>query len=159
MHIWIDWKRLYVSSAQDLSVRLWHYKLKNVDMWSRELLSTIQLSGSIHNMTWTYNVILVLCVIGISAAYRRDSFNKKHRLAVYVFMPLKLVWYKEHSFKCLLKYLQNWSIWRMCKGSCQQRFSGFCPLRGSPPPLNGKSVWEKKGFFPLRKGGETPPPP
>jgi len=33
-------------------------------------------------MTWTYNVILLLCVIGISAAYRRDSFNKKHRLAV-----------------------------------------------------------------------------
>ena len=28
------------------------------------------------------------------------------------------------------------------KGSCHLRFSGFCPLRGYPPPypLNGKSV-------------------
>ena len=26
------------------------------------------------------------------------------------------------------------------KGSCHLRFSGIRPLRGSPPPLNGKSV-------------------
>ena len=36
------------------------------------------------------------------------------------------------------------------KGTFQKRFSGFCPLRGSPPPypLNEKSVWKKEGFFP-----------
>ena len=35
------------------------------------------------------------------------------------------------------------------KGTCQKRFSGIRPLRGFPPPrLNGKSVWEKEGFFP-----------
>ena len=36
----------------------------------------------------------------------------------------------------------------MYKGRCHLRFSGIRPLRGSPPPLNGKSVWKKEGFFP-----------
>ena len=37
------------------------------------------------------------------------------------------------------------------KGSFQKRFSGFFPLRGYPPPLNGKlpkiflKKWVKKG--------------
>ena len=37
---------------------------------------------------------------------------------------------------------------RVLKGRCHLRFSGICPLRGYPPPLNGKSVWKKEGFFP-----------
>ena len=34
------------------------------------------------------------------------------------------------------------------KGRFHLRFSGIRPLRGYPPPLNGKSVGEKEGFFP-----------
>ena len=45
-----------------------------------------------------------------------------------------------------------------CKGTCHLRFSGIRPLRGYPPPLNGKSVWKKEGFFSWRKGGVPPPP-
>ena len=31
-----------------------------------------------------------------------------------------------------------------CKGRFHLRFSGIRPLRGYPPPLNGKSVWKKE---------------
>ena len=39
--------------------------------------------------------------------------------------------------------------WTFNKGSCQKRFSGFCPLRGggySPIPLRKKSA-KKNGYF------------
>ena len=45
---------------------------------------------------------------------------------------------------------------RLVKGGCQKRFSGFCPLRGYPPPypLNGKSFCQKT----LNGIGGYPPP-
>ena len=40
-------------------------------------------------------------------------------------------------------FFRSWHkfVGPLSKGACQKRFSGFCPLRGSPPPypLNGKS--------------------
>ena len=42
----------------------------------------------------------------------------------------------------------NLQYTKLCKGSFHLRFSGIRPLRGYPPPLNGKSVWKKEGFFP-----------
>ena len=45
----------------------------------------------------------------------------------------------------------------MCKGTFQKRFSGFCPLRGFPPPypLNEQSFCQKT----LSGQGGYPPPP
>ena len=45
------------------------------------------------------------------------------------------------------------------KGSCHLRFSGFCPLRGFPPPtpLTENQCDKKKVFFLSRKGGYPPP--
>ena len=46
--------------------------------------------------------------------------------------------------------------WPQTKGTCQKRFSGFCPLRGYPPPqpLNGQSFCQKT----LSGQGGYPPP-
>ena len=54
----------------------------------------------------------------------------------------------------------TWYKLRCTKGTFQKRFSGFCPLRGYPPPypLNGKSVWKKRRIFSLAERGGTPPP-
>ena len=44
------------------------------------------------------------------------------------------------------------------KGSFQKRFSGFCPLRGYPPPSLTENQCEKRRFFSLAEKGGTPPP-
>ena len=46
------------------------------------------------------------------------------------------------------------------KGRFQKRFSGFCPLRGypPPPPLTENQCEKKKVFFLSGKGGYPPPP-
>ena len=52
------------------------------------------------------------------------------------------------------------SIWPMflhlhlSKGTCHLRVSGFCPLRGYPPPLTENHFAKK----PLADRGGTPPP-
>ena len=74
----------------------------------------------------------------------------------------------------LAKYLANWyAINMVCsttltsnlvsttiKGSCHLRFSGFCPLRGYPPPtpLTENQCEKKKVFFLSGKQGVPPPP-
>ena len=47
-----------------------------------------------------------------------------------------------------------------CKGTFQKRFSGFCPLKGYPPPypLTENQCEKKKDFFLSGIGGYTPPP-
>ena len=57
------------------------------------------------------------------------------------------------------RWTSSWSKNNRRKGSCQKRFSGFCPLRVSPPPppphpLNGKSFCQKT----LNGIGGYPPP-
>ena len=49
---------------------------------------------------------------------------------------------------------------RWYKGSCHLRFSGFCPLRGYPPPtpLTENQCEKKKVFFLSGKGGYPHPP-
>ena len=46
------------------------------------------------------------------------------------------------------------------KGNCQKRFSGFCPLRGYPPPtpLTENQCEKKKDFFLSGQGGYPSPP-
>ena len=45
------------------------------------------------------------------------------------------------------------------QGTCQKRFSGFCPLRGYPPPtpLTENQCEKKKVFFLSGIGGYPPP--
>ena len=49
-----------------------------------------------------------------------------------------------HSMPLVLKSVRSirYNFWHKGKGGFHLRFSGFCPLRGYPPPypLNGKSV-------------------
>ena len=47
-----------------------------------------------------------------------------------------------------------------CKGSFHLRFSGFCPLRGYPPPtpLTENQCEKKEGFFLSGIGGVPPSP-
>ena len=47
----------------------------------------------------------------------------------------------------------------LLKGTCHLRFSGFCPLRGYPPPALMENQCEKKKVFSLTELGGTPPPP
>ena len=50
---------------------------------------------------------------------------------------------------------------RMChKGTFQKRFSGFCPLRGYPPPHTPltENQCEKRRIFSLADRGGPPPP-
>ena len=57
-----------------------------------------------------------------------------------------------NSYKLILNHLHT-------KGSCQKRFSGIRPLRGSPPPpLTENQSEKKKVFFLSGKGGYPPPP-
>ena len=42
------------------------------------------------------------------------------------------------------------------KGTFQKRFSGFFPLRGTPPTPLTENQCEKKGFFSLAELGGTP---
>ena len=47
----------------------------------------------------------------------------------------------------------------LCKGSCHLRFSGFCPLGGTPPPIPlTENQCEKKKVFFLNGIGGYPPP-
>ena len=67
-----------------------------------------------------------------------------------------LACFSNHQMTHQMSLLILWDILPLpLKGTFQKRFSGFCPLRGSPPPypLNGKSVWKKEGFFLSGKGG------
>ena len=54
------------------------------------------------------------------------------------------------------------SVFRLCKGTCQKRFSGFCPLWGGgyPPfPLRKKSFFFSHWFSVKGVGGGGGPPP
>ena len=55
------------------------------------------------------------------------------------------------------RWTSSWSKNNRRKGSCQKRFSGFCPLRGYPPPPTPltENHFAKK---PLTELGCTPPP-
>ena len=73
--------------------------------------------------------------------------------------PLQTIFCWETSCKCTKRrgegqkscQKKSSSNGLVTKGPCHLRFSGIRPLRGyppPPPPLNGKSVWKKEGFFP-----------
>ena len=56
--------------------------------------------------------------------------------------------------------IRYWGNLMPSKGTCQKRFSGFCPLRGYPPPTPlTENQWEKKKVFFLNGIGGYPPPP
>ena len=93
--------------------------------------------------------------------------NTKQTKQIYVIRG----WQKTYVAHTMLRWSKYTSQWdktaqngthypksQLPKGTCQKRFSGFCPLRGYPPPLLTENQSEKRRFFSLAERGGTPPP-
>ena len=62
--------------------------------------------------------------------------------------------YRHLMGKCFISSLMNYHLY--IKGTCQKHFSGFCPLRGYPPPTPLTENHFAK--IPFAERGGTPPP-
>ena len=91
-----------------------------------------------------YTEVLQLLMKYINAEVLKRYWGKAHtRSNCYILFRCtkRVVFWAPKRFLHIVSILLMKKL-RWNKGSCHLRFSGFCPLRGYPPPypLNGKSV-------------------
>ena len=81
-----------------------------------------------------------------------SSFQKIRKKLKGKRIPILLSFFTAQRGRVILicsNHYKNYKNKQSSKGRFHLRFSGIRPLRGyPPPPLNGKSVWKKEGFFP-----------